>query len=111
MVKSDDYEEDTTTGACLSLTFEYTPNYPDEPPLMEITPVENIEDEELEELRTQLVKQVWKAHIIWFVLENLIILVYYFDLYKSYNCIIFDDNLIFYIVNNNSRHKTLNESC
>lgn len=42
----------------ISLNFEYTPTYPDEPPIMEVLPEENIEDEELEDLREQLQEQV-----------------------------------------------------
>lgn len=42
----------------ISLNFEYTPTYPDEPPLMEVLPEDNIEDEELEGLREQLQEQV-----------------------------------------------------
>ncbi|XP_050701183.1 RWD domain-containing protein 1-like [Eriocheir sinensis] len=41
----------------ISLNFEYTPTYPDEPPIMEVLPEENIEDEELEDLREQLQEQ------------------------------------------------------
>jgi len=43
--------------ACISLVIEYTPSYPDDQPVMEIIPVENIEEDDLEELRTQLVSQ------------------------------------------------------
>lgn len=45
----------------ISLNFEYTPTYPDEPPQMEVVPGENIEDEELEGLREQLQEQVCRA--------------------------------------------------
>ncbi|KAG0726399.1 hypothetical protein GWK47_036679 [Chionoecetes opilio] len=34
--------------AAITLRFEYTPTYPDEPPLMEVLPEENMEEEELE---------------------------------------------------------------
>lgn len=44
--------------AAITLRFEYTPTYPDEPPLMQVLPEENIEEEELEDLREQLEEQV-----------------------------------------------------
>ncbi|KAK8388892.1 hypothetical protein O3P69_020682 [Scylla paramamosain] len=43
--------------AAITLRFEYTPTYPDEPPLMQVVPEENIEEEELEDLREQLKEQ------------------------------------------------------
>jgi len=43
--------------ACISLIIGYTATYPDDQPVMEIIPIENIEEEDLEELRTELVAQ------------------------------------------------------
>lgn len=54
---SEPYADLLVEPAEIILNFEYTSNYPDEPPVMEVIPVENIEDEELEDLRTELVEQ------------------------------------------------------
>lgn len=55
---SDPYDDLQVEAAEITLHFEYTPTYPDEPPIMEVTPVENIEDEDLKDLRMQLQEQV-----------------------------------------------------
>lgn len=52
------YDEIQKEAAEIILNFEYTPTYPDEPPIMEVVPVENIEDEELTDLRERLQEQV-----------------------------------------------------
>ncbi|XP_018011628.1 RWD domain-containing protein 1 [Hyalella azteca] len=62
LVKSNTYQgnEDSTEqepGACFTLQFEYTPKYPDEPPLMELLDFQNIEEEECLPLRTLLEEQ------------------------------------------------------
>ncbi|XP_066972331.1 RWD domain-containing protein 1 [Macrobrachium rosenbergii] len=54
---SEPYAELHVDPAEITLLFEYTSTYPDEPPVMEVLPVENIEDEELEGLRTDLLSQ------------------------------------------------------
>ncbi|XP_063613680.1 RWD domain-containing protein 1-like [Penaeus indicus] len=54
---SDPYDEIQTLPATIILNFEYTPTYPDEPPVMEVIAVENIEEEELDDLRTKLNEQ------------------------------------------------------
>ncbi|XP_071539898.1 RWD domain-containing protein 1 [Panulirus ornatus] len=54
---SDPYDDLQVEAAEITLHFEYTPTYPDEPPVMEVTPIENIEDEDLEDLRVQLQEQ------------------------------------------------------
>ncbi|KAG7155349.1 RWD domain-containing protein 1-like [Homarus americanus] len=54
---SDPYDELKVEPAEIVLSFEYTPTYPDEPPIMEVIPVENIEEEELSDLREQLEAQ------------------------------------------------------
>lgn len=58
---SDDEEDEPAmqeAGACLKLCFEYTPKYPDEPPLMEIEDLVNIEEDDLPPLRILLEEQV-----------------------------------------------------
>ncbi|KAF2357092.1 RWD domain [Trinorchestia longiramus] len=62
LVKSSTYQgndesSDVEPGACLTLQFEYTPKYPDEPPLMEILEPDNIEEEECEPLKQLLEEQ------------------------------------------------------
>lgn len=52
------YDEIQKEAAEIILNFEYTPTYPDEPPIMEVFPGDNIEDEELADLRDQLEEQV-----------------------------------------------------
>lgn len=54
---SEPYADLTVEAAEITLHFEYTSTYPDEPPVMEVVPVENIEDEELEGLRRELLTQ------------------------------------------------------
>ncbi|KAL7637480.1 UNVERIFIED_CONTAM: hypothetical protein RMT77_012208 [Armadillidium vulgare] len=59
VVKSEDYEESTDEGigAAVDLIFEYTPSYPDEPPLLEINPLHNLDDDDIEILRNRLQEQ------------------------------------------------------
>ncbi|KAG0729526.1 RWD domain-containing protein 1 [Chionoecetes opilio] len=54
---SDVGSELEVSPAAITLRFEYTPTYPDEPPLMEVLPEENMEEEELEHLKEQLMEQ------------------------------------------------------
>ncbi|XP_014677606.1 PREDICTED: RWD domain-containing protein 1-like [Priapulus caudatus] len=57
-VQTEDYEDDTDVGAACTLQFTYTPTYPDEVPLVEITNYENITDEDdVEELQQLLLQQ------------------------------------------------------
>ncbi|KAK7077608.1 RWD domain-containing protein 1, partial [Halocaridina rubra] len=55
--ESEPYAVMPIEAAEIILNFEYTSTYPDEPPVMEVIPVDNIEDEDLEELRMQLQEQ------------------------------------------------------
>ncbi|XP_076062423.1 RWD domain-containing protein 1 isoform X2 [Oratosquilla oratoria] len=48
---------DEEEGACISMVFEYTASYPDEPPVMEVTPEENITEEQIQDLITELEAQ------------------------------------------------------
>ena len=64
---SEPYADLTVEAAEITLHFEYTSTYPDEPPVMEVIPVENIEDEDLEGLRRELVTQVWYMTVFDFI--------------------------------------------
>ncbi|MCL4123291.1 UNVERIFIED_CONTAM: hypothetical protein GTU68_003601 [Idotea baltica] len=59
IVKSEDYDEedDENEGAAVDLIFEYTPTYPDEPPVVEVCPVHNLEDQNIEDLKNELLEQ------------------------------------------------------
>lgn len=54
---SDSLDDIKAEPAEIALIFEYTPKYPEEPPIMEIIPVDNVDEEELEDLREQLQAQ------------------------------------------------------
>ncbi|XP_045586211.1 RWD domain-containing protein 1 [Procambarus clarkii] len=54
---SDSLDDIKAEPAEIALNFEYTPSYPDEPPIMEIIPIENVEEEDLDDLREQLQAQ------------------------------------------------------
>ncbi|XP_014251888.1 RWD domain-containing protein 1 [Cimex lectularius] len=56
-IKSDDYEEGTTTGIMCRLRFEYTAQYPEELPIIDIEDFDNIEEDETEELLNFVVQQ------------------------------------------------------
>ncbi|KAK3867708.1 hypothetical protein Pcinc_026855 [Petrolisthes cinctipes] len=66
----EDEEEGTPASAEISLTFQYTSNYPDQPPALEVTAVDNVEDEELDELRQRLDEEV-RQRSVELVTENL----------------------------------------
>ncbi|KAK4309770.1 hypothetical protein Pmani_018617 [Petrolisthes manimaculis] len=51
-------DEGEPASAEISLTFQYTSNYPDQPPALEVTAVDNVEDDELDELRQRLDEEV-----------------------------------------------------
>lgn len=55
--EDEDEPEEPEPGACLTLCFEYTPKYPDDPPLMEIEEPDNVEEEDLPALRSLLEEQ------------------------------------------------------
>lgn len=57
-IKSEEYEPETENGLACSLTFSYTAKYPDEPPVVEISDVENITDEDEEKLINHIIEQV-----------------------------------------------------
>lgn len=56
-IKSEEYEPETENGLACSLTFTYTAKYPDEPPVVEISDVENITDEDEEKLINHIIEQ------------------------------------------------------
>lgn len=53
----------TPSSAEISLTFQYTASYPDQPPALEVAAVDNVEDEELDELRHRLDEEVGEAEV------------------------------------------------
>ncbi|KAK9507256.1 hypothetical protein O3M35_007159 [Rhynocoris fuscipes] len=55
-IKSDDYEEGISGIHC-RLRFDYTSLYPEEVPIIDIEDVENLEAEDMEELKDYLLKQ------------------------------------------------------
>ncbi|XP_054258810.1 RWD domain-containing protein 1 [Macrosteles quadrilineatus] len=57
-VKSDDYDEDSSAGISCRLRFEYTPNYPEEPPIIDIEDTVGLEDDDEQTLRHHLQEQV-----------------------------------------------------
>lgn len=51
--------EDGTPGSAeISLTFQYTACYPDQPPALEVAAVDCLEDQDLDELRQRLDEEV-----------------------------------------------------
>uniref|UniRef100_A0A1B6G4M2 RWD domain-containing protein n=1 Tax=Cuerna arida TaxID=1464854 RepID=A0A1B6G4M2_9HEMI len=56
-VKSDDFDEDTEAGIMCTLKFEYTPKYPDEPPIIEIESTQRLDEEDEQILREHLEEQ------------------------------------------------------
>uniref|UniRef100_A0A1B6II37 RWD domain-containing protein n=1 Tax=Homalodisca liturata TaxID=320908 RepID=A0A1B6II37_9HEMI len=56
-VKSDDFDEDAEAGIMCSLKFEYTPKYPDEPPIIEIESTQRLDEEDEQILREHLKEQ------------------------------------------------------
>ena len=61
-VNTEDDDEDPVIdpeeGSCFTLEFEYTPQYPDEAPLMELTEPRNLLDEDFTPLKELLQEQV-----------------------------------------------------
>uniref|UniRef100_A0A0V0GBZ6 RWD domain-containing protein n=1 Tax=Triatoma dimidiata TaxID=72491 RepID=A0A0V0GBZ6_TRIDM len=55
-IKSDDYEEGLSGISC-RLRFDYTSLYPEEVPIIDIEDVENLEPEDMEELKDHLLQQ------------------------------------------------------
>lgn len=55
----------TPASAEISLTFQYTASYPDQPPALEVAAVDNVEDQDLDELRQRLDEEVGEAEIGW----------------------------------------------
>lgn len=57
-VKSDEFEQNPDCGFCCSLTFTYTPTYPEEGPLIEIENPENFDVGAEDELLNHLTQQI-----------------------------------------------------
>lgn len=57
-VKSDDFDEDSEKGIFCNLRFEYTPNYPDESPIILIEDTVRLDEEDEEALNQHLIDQV-----------------------------------------------------
>lgn len=55
-IKSEDYEEGAT-GLSFLLTFEYTPTYPEEVPIIDVEDIENLDESNLNELKEFLEQQ------------------------------------------------------
>jgi len=56
LVKSEKYDPETDVGYSCHLKFGYTPNYPDEPPTIEIQEAVNMDDIQVERLQERLEK-------------------------------------------------------
>nr|CAG4638101.1 EOG090X0F6V [Chydorus sphaericus] len=56
-VKSEGHDADDSIGYSCTLKFTYTPTYPEEPPLVEVTEDVNMDDEQIERLRGSLEKE------------------------------------------------------
>ncbi|BES95017.1 unnamed protein product [Nesidiocoris tenuis] len=56
-IKSDDYDEEESSGIHCLLKFEYTPTYPEEIPIIEVEDVENLDESKVEELQEFLIQQ------------------------------------------------------
>lgn len=63
-MKSDDFDEESEIGMSCRLKFEYTPNYPEEPPLIEIEESKCLDDNDEETLNEFLKEQVVKQTCI-----------------------------------------------
>ena len=55
-VKSEKYDPETDVGYSCPLKFGYPPNYPDEPPTIEIQEAVNMDDIQVERLQERLEK-------------------------------------------------------
>lgn len=65
-IQSDNYEEGTCGIRCL-LKFEYTPNYPEELPVITIDEIDNLDPNYVEELEQFLQNEVYcRIFFVWF---------------------------------------------